>query len=197
MKKYFRYLYTLKYIKLFSYWSARSLQLSRKENHQHKYMYYYGFEILYGAINKGLLLLLAGLILDILPQILVTTLSFMLLRIFIGGLHFNNYTKCAWISLVTLVGMGLLGKYIPYNNLMNIIVFISLFFIILRYAPIPHPNRPLKDGDKGKFKCIAFCLLIAIYCVELLKGNPDINNSIMYGVLLAGIIALPIFKNVE
>jgi accessory gene regulator protein AgrB len=95
------------------------------------------------------------------------------------------------------VGIGLLGKYIPYSYFINIIVFISLLFIILKYAPIEHPNRPLKESDKGNFKCIAFCLLIAIYCAELLKGNTEINNSIMYGVLLSGIIALPFISKVE
>jgi accessory gene regulator B len=166
-------------------------------DHKYKYLYFYGFQILYGAINKGLMLILIGWLLNILPQTLIATFSFMLLRVFIGGLHFDSYTKCAWVSLASLTLMGLLARYIPYNSIINIIVFISLFIIILKYAPIEHPNRPLKKEDKGNFKCIAFSLLFAMYCVELLKGNPDINNAVMYGMILVGIIAQPIFRNVK
>ena len=189
IKKSWHYLISLRYVKLASYISAKSLK--------NKYLYYYGFNIVYGAINKGLLLILAGVLFHALPQILLAALAFMTLRGYIGGLHFDSYTKCAWVSLCTLVGVGLLAKYMPYNNLVNIIVFISLSFIILKYAPIEHYNRLLKESDKGNFKCIALCLLIAIYCAELLKGNSDISNCIMYGVLLSGIIALPIFKKVK
>ncbi|MFA6662644.1 MAG: hypothetical protein WCS56_06380, partial [Bacilli bacterium] len=34
IKKYLKYLYTLKYIKILSYISARHLQITRNENHQ-------------------------------------------------------------------------------------------------------------------------------------------------------------------
>jgi accessory gene regulator B len=197
MKKYFKYLYTLKYVKLFAYISARKLTLSRNESHKQKYVYYYGFQILLGAINKGLLLILIGLLLHVLPQIIIVTLSFASLRVFIGGLHFNSYTKCAWVSLFTLVGIGVLSKYTTYSVLFNIAVFLLLFYVIITYAPIEHKNRPLKDDDRSKFKLISYVLLLVIYSVQMLINNPEINNSIMYGVLLAGIIALPIFKNVE
>ncbi len=197
IKKYLKYLFTLKYIKLLSYNSARFLQLKLNKNNKEKYLYYYGFQILYGSINKGLLLLIIGLALHILPQILVATLSFMALRVFIGGLHFDSYTKCAWVSLASLTTLGLLSKYIPYNSLINLIVFLILFCIILVYAPVEHKNRPLKRNEKIKFKYIALAILFAIYFIQTLIGdNSVVSNSIMYGVLLSGLIAMPIFKKV-
>lgn len=197
MKKYFRYLYTLKYIKLLAYMSARSLQLSRNESHKHKYMYYYGFNILYGAINKGTLLILAGLLFHALPQILVTTLAFMSLRGFIGGLHFDSYTKCAWISLLCLVSIGLLAKYIPYNHIINLCVFIYLLVIAFIYAPVEHKNRPLTDKKKITFKYVSIVIIFALYSAQAIVNNDNISNCIMYGVLLSGIIALPTFKKVK
>jgi len=93
IKKYLKYLITLRYIKLISYISARSLQQKLNDtNPKNKYLYYYGFQIFYGAINKGFLLLLVGLLFGILYQIMITTLAFMSLRVFIGGLHFDSYT---------------------------------------------------------------------------------------------------------
>jgi accessory gene regulator B len=85
-------------------------ELSKEKPYKLKYLYYYGFQIIYGSINKGLLLILLGLLFNILPQLLLISLSFASVRIFAGGLHFDSYTKCAYISLITFVLMGLLAK---------------------------------------------------------------------------------------
>jgi len=244
MIKYIKYLYTLRYVKLFSYILAKWLQtkmqkdlmvelkkciniISKLEskiknlqnkiniykskiqllnidienekylNHKYKYLYFYGFQIAIGAINKGLLLLLAGLIFGILSQIVVATVSFMCLRVFIGGLHFDSYTKCSYISLASLVILGLLAKYIPYNSIINLIIFSTLFCIALIFAPIEHKNRSLNNKQKIRFKCISLILLCALYIVQTFINDVNMNNCIMYGVSLAGIIALPIFKKIN
>lgn len=197
IKKYLKYLITFKFIKILSYISARSLQLKLNESHKNKYLYYYGFQIFYGSINKGLLLILVGLVLHILPQILVVTLSFASLRVFVGGLHFNSYTKCSWISLLTLVTLGLLSKYMPYNNYINICIFSTLFVIAVTYAPVEHKNRPLNEKEKIKFKHISLFIGVLLYSIQLLVCNNNISNSIMYGVLLASVIALPPFQSIE
>jgi len=197
IKKYLKYLITFKFIKILSYISARSLQLKLNESHKNKYLYYYGFQILYGSINKGLLLLLVGLALHILPQMLITTLAFAFLRVFIGGLHFDSYTKCAWISLATLTLFSLLSSLTSYNYIVNTIIFSTLFVIALKYAPVEHKNRILTNNDKIKFKYIVLGMTCILYILQLLINNSSVNNSIMFGVLLAGIIALPIFNNVE
>lgn len=189
--KIIKYLYTLKYIKLIAYNSARHLQLKLNQQHKQKYLYYYGFQILYGSINKGLLLLLVGLALHILPEILITTLTFASLRVFVGGLHFDSYTRCAWTSLGTLTLFGLLSALTNYNPIINLIVFSTLFVIILIYAPVEHPNRPLNEKEKIKFKYIAFFILFILFAVQMGLNSIVFKNSILFGVLLAGIIALP------
>lgn len=194
IKKHCKYLISLRYIKLFSYWSARSLQQKLNTSTKHKYMYYYGFQILFGAINKGLLLITAGLILNILPQLLIATLAFMLLRVFIGGLHFDSYTKCAWVSLASLITIGLLSKYVPYYYPINLVIFSTLFIIILKFAPIEHKNRLITKSQGVRFKITALVIEIVLFGTQLLLNNNNINNSIMYGVLLSGIIALPILN---
>lgn len=165
--------------------------------HDYKNMFYYGFNIIIGAINKGLLLITAGLLFHALPQILVATLAFCLLRGFVGGLHFDSYTKCAWISLLCLVAIGLLAKYIPYNHIINSCVFVYLLVIAFLYAPVEHKNRPLTDKKKIIFKYVSIVIIFALYSAQAIVNNDNISNCIMYGVLLSGIIALPIFKKVK
>ena len=189
-----KYIITLRYIKLFSYWSAKHLQKTRLESHKHRYVYYYGFQVIYGAINKFLLLILLGLLLNILPQLLLVTISFVLLRIWIGGLHYDSYLKCLYISLLIFTLAALLAKYIILSLTINIIIYIIVSIVILLYAPVENSNRPLKNNEKIKFKIISFCVLIVLFLINLLTNNTIINNSIPYGVLLSGIIALPIMN---
>jgi len=99
-----------------------------------------------------------------------------------------------WISLLCLVSMGLASKYISYNYIINLLVFSIVFIIALKYAPVEHKNRPLNNNQKTRFKYIAIIILIiAVFCIQTLFVN-YIKNSIMYGVLFAGLIALPIFN---
>jgi|GEM_PF-2790270 len=239
-----KYLYTLKFVKWFSYILAKWLQVKMHEGligeiekhtklinkleniikfldgltkkqkskiellnedyqsrkylkHNYKYFYYYGFKILWGALIKGSLLLIVGLVLGILPQMLVVVLAFMSLRVFVGGLHFNSYTKCAWISLATLTLFSLLSALIPYNYIINLSIFLTVFVIAMVYAPVEHKNRLLTDNEKVKFKGISLVIIFILYILQLSINSNWVSNSIMYGVLLSGIIALPIFKKVE
>lgn len=194
MKKILKYIITLRYIKLLSYISAKHLQQLRQESHKHRYTYYYGFQVIYGAINKGLLLILLGLLLNILPQLLIVTLSFVSLRIWIGGLHFDSYTKCAYFSLVIFLIMSFLAKYIYLYPLISITIFVFVFVIILLYAPIEHPNRPLKGNDKIKFKTISFGVFVVLLSVYIITDSTLIKNSMIYGILLSGLIATPIIE---
>ena len=160
-------------------------------------VYYYGFQIIIGAINKGILLILLGLLFEILPQLILVTISFAVLRIWIGGLHFNSYSKCSFASLISFLIIGLLDKYIYFNEIINIIIFIFALIIIIFYAPVEHKNRLLKSKDKIKFKLIALFILIVLFIIHILINNVIISNSIVYGVLLSGIIAIPIISKIE
>ena len=167
MSKYLKYIITLRFIKLWSYQSARYIQQTRQESHRHRYTYYYGFQIIYGGINKFLLLILLGLLFNILPQILLVSVSFVILRVFAGGLHFDSYTKCAYFSLLTFLIIGLLAKYIYMPITITIVIFLIIFVLFLLYAPVEHSNRPLKEGNKIKFKLISILLLIILFLIHL------------------------------
>jgi len=177
------------------------LQFKKKEKKPKKiynrYTYYYGFQIIIGGINKFILLIISGLLLNILPQLLLTTLSFVPLRLFSGGLHLNNYTKCLYFSLLTFIVFGLLAKYIILNQTISIAIFIFVFILILIYAPVEHPNRPLNENKKIRFKIIALLVLTVLYLTTSLTNNIIITNSITFGILLAGLITLPVINKLK
>jgi len=90
-----------------------------------------------------------------------------------------------------------MSKYIPYNSLINLIVFSTLFSIALIYAPVEHKNRKLSDNEKKRYKYISLAIIFILYSVQIIINDNNINNCIMYGVLLSGIIALPVFRNIK
>ena len=207
--KYIKYLLTFRYIKLISYISARYLHNKMKEYHKkehdtdkpkkiyNRYTYYYGFQIIIGGINKFLLLITLGILLNILPYLILTTLSFISLRIWTGGLHLDSYSKCTYVSLLSFTLIALLAKYIILGQFINISIFLIIYFLILIYAPISHPNRPIKEKQKIKFKLIALFSLSILTIIHSFTNSIIISNSIIYGILLAGLIMLPIVNKLR
>ena len=197
-----QYIITFRYIKLISYIFSKYLHNKIQKYHNQGYdmgkcakyniqVYYYGFQIIIGGINKFLLLIISGLLLNILPQLLITTISFVSLRIFAGGLHYDSYTKCTYISLLSFTIMALLSKYIILNQFISMLIFLFMYFIILIYAPIEHPNKPIKENKKIRFKIIALFVLSTLTIINLFTNNTIISNSIIYGILLVGLISTP------
>ena len=191
------YLITFRYIKLFSYCSAKHIQTERKESHKHRYKYYYSLQFIYGTINQFLLISVTGLLLNILPQIIITTISFISLRLFSGGLHFDNYKICTYFTLLSFTVFGLLAKYIILSHLITTIIYLLIYFIIFIYAPVEHPNRLLNNSEKTRFKYIALLILTGLYLTTNLTNSIIIANSITYGILLAGLITLPIVNKLK
>jgi len=222
--KYIKYLFTFRYIKLLSYLLTKYLynkipvfpqidskiipknmldlfqdlhQQSKLKPYKLKYVYYYGFQIIIGGLNKFLLLITLGILLNILPQLLLTTLSFISLRIWTGGLHLDSYSKCFYVSLLSFTLMALLAKYIILSQFITMLIFLIIYFIILIYAPISHPNHPIKHNKKIKFKLIALFSLTTLILIHSFTHNIIISNSIIYGILLVCLISTPITSKLK
>jgi len=202
------YIITFRYVKLISYCLSKYLHNKIQKYYNQGYdmgkcakyniqVYYYGFQIIIGGINKFLLLIISGLLLNILPQLLLTTISFASLRIFTGGLHYDSYTKCSYVSLLSFTLIALLSKYINLNQFISMLIFLSVLFLILIYAPIEHPNKPIKENKKIKFKIIALFVLNILVIINLFTNNTIISNSIIYGILLVGLITTPIINKLK
>jgi len=218
--KYIRYILTFRYIKLISYILTKLLysrvpifpnidskiipknmldlfqdlhQQSKLKPYKLKYVYYYGLQIIIGGINKFLLLIIPGLLLNL----LLTTISFASLRIWTGGLHLDSYTKCTYISLLSFTLIALLAKYIILNQFITMLIFLSIYLLILIYAPIEHKNKPIKENKKLRFKIIALFVLTILVIINMFTYNIIISNSIVYGILLVGIIMLPIVNKLR
>lgn len=160
-------------------------------------LFSYGFKVIYGAIIKGGILLTLALLLNILIPTLVVIASFGIIRVFAGGLHFESYTKCTYISIVFLLMLGVMGSIIPFNNIINIIVFVFTLAMFVSFAPVENQNRPLKDKEKSRFKSITIINLFILLALQSFIDVNIIKESIMFGILLSGFITLPIVNKLK
>jgi accessory gene regulator B len=153
-------------------------------------IFFYSFKVIYGAIIKAGLLLSAAWLLDILISTLVVTACFGIIRVFSGGLHFHSYTVCIYSFLATVLCIGDIGSVMPYNWIINLVIFGIVIINIIILAPVEHPNRPFKEGERTKFKKIAIINTLIVFVISLITKYTPVS----LGALLAGIIVLPVFN---
>lgn len=157
----------MRFIHTWSYICADLLMKQLKENHEKRRVYYYGFQIVIGAVVKGVLLIASSLILGSFIPTLFLVLIFGSLRMIAGGYHMDSYGKCILTSLGMFVILGTISQYTyRYWNLTVIAILIVITFIvgllvIKKWAPSDTPNRPItKPEEIKKFRLLSFACCI-------------------------------------
>jgi accessory gene regulator B len=189
-----KYLFNFKYVKLSSYLCARWLQVMREESHEYRSGYYYGFQILFGAINKLILLIGLSLLFGIFNTTVMAMLSFVVLRVFAGGLHFKSYTLCVYVSISSMILFGFLAQYIVFNNDIINMIFGLVFIMFLFNAPVENFNRPLKNNEKMRYKILTLVIVNILFITQYIVSVIWIKTSILLGVILAAVIMFPFAK---
>jgi accessory gene regulator B len=138
-----------------------------KENHEKRRVYYYGFQIVIGAIVKGALLIATSLLLGSLIPTIFLLMIFGSFRMFAGGYHMDSYGKCILTSLIMFVILGTISQYthqywsLTFIAILIMISFISGMFVIKKWAPSDTPNRPITRPEEiRKFKLLSY-----VYCI--------------------------------
>ncbi|RXE57986.1 accessory gene regulator ArgB-like protein [Acetivibrio mesophilus] len=184
----------MRFIHALSYKSADYLMKQMKGNHESRRVYYFGFQIIIGAIFKGLLLiLLASITQTVLPSLTIVAV-FVALRQIAGGYHMKTYGKCIAASLGMFITAALISKYTYHLwNRTSIVFFVILTFIIslvslLKWAPSDNPNRPItKQEEINKFKRLSVLFIIMWLFASLTAVHFKLNMYTLagcFGVIL-------------
>ena len=84
----------MRFIEALSYSGADYLMKQKGENHEKRRVYFYGFQIVIGAVVKFLILLVLALVTDTLVQTFLMTIVFASLRMIAGGYHMDTFGRC-------------------------------------------------------------------------------------------------------
>lgn len=153
-------------IKLISSKVARIL--CEDEKHTDNYeLYEYAIYILLSSAFHIATVIVLGLVFNLLTESLVFYLSFIVIRKFAGGYHAKTPTRCYIISIITIVLMLCIIKWILIINYLSI--YYSLFFselvcvlILCFLSPLYTENKLLNGKERTIYKIVSCVTSIAI-----------------------------------
>lgn len=191
----------MKFINKWSYALAKALANRLGDTHPKRGVYYYGFQIVIGAIVKGIIMTTVTAILGTFTQTLIVLVSFGALRVVAGGYHMSSYNKCIAVSIALFAAAGLIARYTymywPQEMIVLLIIFcfIGGLPILFKYAPQANPNRPItKKEEKKKLKyysIVIFVILILTSSVFLFYNTEQIAIASLFGIILSLFIITP------
>ncbi len=161
----------MRFIQKWSYGCASFLTAQLNESHEKRGVYYFGFQVVIGAIVKGVLLVGISLLLGVLKPALIIMAAFAALRVMAGGYHMDTYGKCIATSLGMFVVVAVIARYTgDYWNMPVLASFIGLSFlagllVVYKWVPDDTQNRPItKPEEIKKFRRISF-IYVFVYLV--------------------------------
>lgn len=150
-------------------------------------IYQYGFQIGIEMLSCFLVCLGIGIYLRMIPEFLVFTGSFILLRTYAGGLHLNSFTRCFICSVFVQTLVLLISK--QYTILLPIawVIILGGSILIWRIAPVENINRELDIDEKVHCKRVTVKVLsgiIAFVLVCMLLGMDNMVSLISVTILI-------------
>lgn len=163
-------------------------QVVKKEDEE---VYAYGIELLYSSIlNIALAVIIAIITNTVYPTATFLT-TFIVIRQYIGGYHAKTHLGCMSIFAVVLCCFAVLSRYIPaecevWISMLSVILSI---FLILKFAPVEHPNKPLSDKEKSRLRkdgiISAFTVFILVLVMSVFTSTRRYGMYISLGQLTA------------
>lgn len=112
----------------------------------------YGFYVIISKVIFIAAIIIVGIIFGELVPILLFTLFYTPLRSFAGGIHAKTPLRCLIFSLVMLVCVAAVNKYILIPHHITYIFLIFTIIIILLLSPVETPNKPLDEIEKKVYR---------------------------------------------
>lgn len=163
-------------------------QVVKKEDEE---VYAYGMELLYSSIlNIALAVIIAIITNTVYPTAAFLT-AFIVMRQYIGGYHAKTHLGCMSILSAVLCCFAVLSRYIPTEcEILISMPAIGLsMFLILKFAPVEHPNKPLTDKEKSRLRksgiISAFTVFILVLIMSVFTSTRRYGMYISLGQLTA------------
>jgi accessory gene regulator B len=186
----------VRFIQRWSFVLARSHAAGLEANHNKRHQLYFEYQVLLGSLFKGLILGVVAFILGILYQIILILVLFALIRVFAGGHHMQDYTKCLITSSILFLGLGGILKYlypgIVELILLSILVFAALLYNVFKHAPRDTPYKPITKPEQIRvLRNISFAMTAILCATQVIFIN--LGLTYMAFALCLGMFASSFF----
>lgn len=141
-------------------------------------IYQYGFQIGLEMLSCFLVCFGIAICLHMIPQFLVFTGVFMLLRTYAGGLHLNSYFRCFICS--TIVQTTILLIDAQYTIILPIAwgIILSSAALILINTPVENINRVLDEDEKRHCKRVTLRILLGVIILSYYCTVASMNKIV-------------------
>lgn len=117
------------------------------------------------------LVALFGVLLGIVVQALIVSFASSILRQYSGGVHATRPSTCLTIGTIITILITLIAHYftklIPVELLVciNGIIMGTSYYLIIRYAPVDSPSKPIKTQSKRKKMKKLSLIVLSVYVI--------------------------------
>ncbi len=163
-------------------------QVVKKEDEE---VYAYGMELLYSSIFNIALAAIIAIITNTIYPTAAFLITFIVIRQYIGGYHARTHLGCMSIFAVVLYCFAVLARYIPAECevWISMLAIVLAMFLILRFAPVEHPNKPLSGKEKSRLRkrgiISAFTVFILALFMSVFTSTRRYGMYISLGQLIA------------
>lgn len=128
-------------------------------------VYQYGFQIGLEMLSCFSVCLLIAIYLQIIPEFLIITGIFILLRTYAGGVHLDSFGACFICSVIVQTATLLIGiKYpMPIKCAWFIIALNTI--LIYKFSPVESISRELDKEEKKHCKKVTLKIIIGILII--------------------------------
>lgn len=125
-------------------------------------VYQYGFQIGLEMLCCFVVCLGIAIYLHLIPEFVVFTVIFMLLRTYAGGIHLNSFEACFICSVTIQTLILLINNEYKFTVTNAWIIILVSMILILKAAPVESINRELDSEEKAHCKKVTMKILVGI-----------------------------------
>lgn len=133
-------------------------------------IYQFGMEQLIASTFSLISVLIIGIVLDVILESLIFIMAFKAIRECAGGYHASTRLRCYVLSMLTVITVLSVIKYIPLDTVVLIIMSVLASIIIILLSPVDTENKRIDAIERIYYRRKSMIILwveliIAMICV--------------------------------
>jgi accessory gene regulator B len=152
----------------------------------------YGFLAFYLTVTKFIVILALAWALQIIPVMLIVTVTFMFVRTCAGGVHAESSLMCLITTSIIYFGVALCAIHtqIPRNVLIGMAGLAII--LITTYAPADNSNKPIRGPKhRRKLKTLSIVFTIVFTIISFFV-TPVLQSAIILSIFVESLMITPI-----
>lgn len=143
--------------------------------------YRYGIEITISSLLNIILILLLGIITFHITESIVFLITFILLRMYMGGFHAGTYFRCNALMCVSFIITACFYELLKthINVPLTIILLIPFFAAVIAFCPVENVNKPITDKKKKTLKIADILLGLLFSVISIVLISKEIHLGVM------------------